>query len=101
MAQQESQATEQKAKSNTVKVRVKHGRVLLGRSAPKFGTSGVLIEESHDERYAEVGEIIEVERSWAERLLKREFDGYPSRNTNGSPGQDPGTIRDCPIEIVN
>lgn len=87
--------------SPTVKVRVKHGRLLVGRTPPKFNASGQIVEESGDERYAEVGEVVEVSRKWAETLLKREFDGYPSTFTNGAPGVVPGTIRDCPIELVH
>lgn len=89
------------APSSTVKVRVKHGRLLVGRIPAKFGPQGNQIEESQGERYAEEGEIVEVDRRWAEKLMARQFDGYPSRFANGAPGQEPGTIRDCPIEIVH
>jgi len=93
--------SKESAPSTTVKVRIKTGRLLVGRVPAKFNAQGQQIEESQAERYAEEGEVVEVERKWAEKLTGRQFDGYPSKFANGAPGMDPGIIRDCPIEIIN
>lgn len=100
-AQPAQPRAQEAAPSGTVKVRIKHGRLLVGRTPAKFGPKGELLEESGDERYAEAGEIVDVPRKWAEKLLARQFDGYPSKTTNGAPGIEPGIVRDSPIELVH
>jgi len=79
-------------KSKTVKVRLKHGRMLIARGV-----------EGAPDKFAEAGDIVEVDRVWAERLLHRAFDGYPpptSGPLSGQPGAAPGLVLDSPIELV-
>ena len=95
-----SATSEAPTKSPTVRVRIKHGRLLVHRSPPKFNSNGQIVEESSEDRYAEEGEVVEVSRAWAEKLCSRQFDGYPSTTVNGAPGVAPGVIKDSPIEIL-
>lgn len=85
----------EKVKSDTVKVRVKHGRMLVKRVLPN-GAAASKPEEMAlaESQYAEAGEVVEVDRVWAEGLLARKLEGYPG------DGMRPGMIADCPIELV-
>ncbi len=79
----------QETKPNTVKVRVKHGRIMTARNAA-----------GGPDTYAEPGDVIEVDRKWAESLLARRLDGYPQDPTSRAPGAHVGIISDSPIELV-
>lgn len=75
-------------KSETVKVRLK-SRMLKSRSA------GV-------DEYFEAGDVVDVPRPWAEKLLARTLTGYPSAKGNANEvGKLPGDFRDSPIELVD
>jgi len=89
--------------SDLVKVRVKHGRLVIPNSSNSYNSDGTAQKgRDGDDLFAEAGEVVEVDRKWAERLLKRKFDGYPpTPQSFGAPGQLPGVICDSPIEIVN
>lgn len=82
-------------KSEMVKVRVKHGRLLIDRTWP--GGKRELGEPT--DLYANDGDVVEVPRHWAEKFLGRQLEGYPS-GQNNTTGKLPGVIRDCPIELV-
>ena len=90
-----AEAKVEKSESKTVKVRVKHGRMLVKRVLPN-GSAASKPEEMPlaESQYAEAGEVVEVDRVWAENLLKRRLEGYPG------DGLKPGLISDCPIELV-
>lgn len=91
----EVKETKAAPKGETVKVRVIAGRVLIKREFKK-NDAGVVVDSV--DSYAKVGDIIDMPREEAESLLKRSFDGYPSRD--GTPGKMPGTVGDSPIELV-
>jgi len=90
-----AQAPAPNKESDTVKCRVKHGRVLVGREVVR-GPTGEKIDTT--EHYASTGDIIEIPRAEAKRLAERSFEGYPS--PDGQPGKLPGTVQDSPIEIL-
>jgi hypothetical protein len=91
----EQQKMSERGKSDTVKVRVKHGRLLVKRVLPN-GTAASKPEEMPlaESQYAEAGDVVEVDRVWAESLFARKLEGYPG------DGLRPGLISDCPIELV-
>lgn len=77
--------------TDTVKVRVTHGRLLVAREMRPGSNEAT-------ELFADPGQVVDVPKAWADAMLKRSFDGYPG--PNGTPGKLPGVIRDCPFELA-
>lgn len=97
MAEIQKPAETTAPKSDTVKVRVKQGRILIGRERVKLNTGRDNDFETLD-KFATKGDVIEMGRAEAEKLLARAFDGYPG--PDGCPGKMSGVVRDSPIELV-
>jgi hypothetical protein len=84
-------------KTDMVTIRLKHGRLLLGRDVVGKYPNG---DPIYEEKYIEAGQTAEVPRAWAEKTAGRVLEGYPGEKAN-SVGVVPGLIKDSPIEILD
>ena len=85
------------ADDDTVLIRLKTGRLLLGRKKVDEHVNGDAILE---DIYLEAGKTARVPRRWAEKLAKRQIESYPSNGSPGTFGLVPAMVLDSPIEII-
>lgn len=83
------------AGTDLVKVRVRAGRVMVGRTLLR---NAIGEHVGTEDKFAEKGDVIDMRRADVERLLARSFDGYPSHD--GQPGKFAKVVNDSPIELV-